>query len=192
MFGYCAGGLYNPAIQVQRRTTLLLRLGTGAILFFCLLRFINVFGDPAPWSVQQNGLLTVLSFLNVTKYPVSLLFSMLTLGVILILLGILEQRRIKLSSPWIVFGRVPLFYFVLHFFIIHTVALLLFIIKTGKTWTEVDFHFDKSFGGITPEGGFSLFWVYVFWIALIVVLYPICNLYDRYKSTHNDKWLSYL
>lgn len=192
MLGYCAGEFYSPSIQLEKRKQLLLGAGVIAILLFFVFRFVNVFGDPAPWSVQKNTLLTFLSFLNVTKYPVSLLFSLFTVGGVLILLALLELVKIKLSSPWMVFGRVPLFYFIIHFYLIHTVALILFIFKTGKTWTEVDFHFNKSFGGITPEGGFSLLWVYVFWILLVFILYPVCKAYDHYKSTHTYKWLSYL
>jgi len=192
ILGYCAGEFYHPAIQTQRRKLLLFISGVTSIVLFFVLRFMNVFGDPAPWSVQERGLYTILSFLNVTKYPVSLLFSLITLGGALVLLAILEDKTTKLSRLCMVFGRVPLFYFVLHFFVIHTVALILFILETGKSWTEIDFHFSKSFGGITPEGGFSLFWVYVFWITLVFILYPVCKEYDRYKSTHSYPWLSYL
>jgi len=192
MLGYCAGELYNSSISVQQRQRFLLGFAAFAWLLFCVLRWINVFGDPAIWSVQSTPGITFLSFLNVTKYPVSLLFSLLTLGGVLILLALLEQVKTKLSAAIMVFGRVPLFYFVLHFYVIHTVALIFFIWKTGKTWMEVDFHFDKSFGGITPEGGFSLGWVYLFWITLILLLYPVCKAYDRYKSTHSYTWLSYL
>ncbi len=191
MLGYCAGEFYKEASS-QLRVKLLLGTGVSVVTLFFVLRWINLFGDSAPWSVQSNSLFTLLSFFNVTKYPVSLLFSMITVGVLLIMLGLLEQTQPKPSSVLMVFGRVPLFYFILHFFIIHTVALIFFVITTGKAWTEIDFHFDKSFGGITPEGGFSLAWVYVFWIGLVLGLYPICKAYDRYKSSHNEKWLSYL
>lgn len=191
MLGYCAGKFYNKTSS-QLRGKWLLGTGVAVVALFFVLRWINLFGDSAPWSVQSTSLFTLLSFLNVTKYPVSLLFSMITLGVVLIMLGLLEQAPTKRSSVLMVFGRVPLFYFILHFFIIHTVALVLFIITTVKTWAEMDFHFDKSFGGITPEGGFSLAWVYVFWIVLVLILYPVCKAYDRYKSTHTYKWLSYL
>jgi len=192
MLGYCAGEFYHPSIASPKRAKSLFTAGAVTMTLFFVLRFINVYGDTAPWSVQSNGLLTLLSFLNVTKYPVSLLFSMITLGVVLIMLGLLEQAQKKFLSVLLVFGRVPLFYFILHFFIIHTVALIFFILKTGKTWSQIDFHFDKSFGGITPEGGFSLGWVYVFWMVLVFILYPACKAYDRYKTTHSYKWLSYL
>lgn len=191
MLGYCAGQLYDSAISIQKRKRLLIGIGVFALVLFCVLRGINVFGDPTPWRVQETSLFTLMSFLNVTKYPVSLLFSLITLGGALILLALLEQTKTKLPSV-LVFGRVPLFYFVLHFFVIHSVALIFFIVKTGKSWAEVDLHFDKSFGGITPEGGFSLGWVYLFWIALVLILYPVCKAYDRYKSMHSYTWLSYL
>jgi uncharacterized membrane protein len=192
ILGYCAGEFYRPDVHVRRRKFLLLSTGVMAILLFSVLRFMNVFGDPSPWRLQKNDLFTFLSFLNVTKYPVSLLFSMITLGGALILLALLEETKTKIGKLIMVFGRVPLFYFVLHFFLIHTVALIFFMIKTGKSFAEIDFHFSKSFGGITPEGGFSLFWVYVFWVVLVIILYPICKGYDRYKGTHTYRWLSYL
>jgi uncharacterized membrane protein len=192
MLGYCAGQLYDSVHSIQHRKRLLIGLGAFALVLFCALRAINVFGDPTPWGVQKTSLFTLMSFLNVTKYPVSLLFSLVTIGGALIGLAFLEQTKIKLSSALMVFGRVPLFYFVLHFFVIHSVALIFFMLKTGKSWTDVDLHFDKSFGGITPEGGFSLGWVYLFWIALVIILYPVCKAYNHYKSTHSYRWLSYL
>lgn len=192
MLGYCAGQFYSPSIETGKRKQLLLVSGVIAVLLFFLFRLVNVFGDPAPWSIQKTTVFTFLSFLNVTKYPVSLLFGLLTVGSTLIVLALLERAKTKLTEALKVFGRVPLFYFVMHFFVIHSVALLLFKFKTGKTWSEIDFHFDKSFGGITPEGGFSLLWVYVIWILLVVILYPLCKAYDRYESRHSYKWLSYL
>jgi predicted acyltransferase len=116
----------------------------------------------------------------------------MALGPVLLLLALIEKIKSDLLKPFNVFGRVPLFYFILHFYLAHAVALALFMIKTGKSFSEIDFHFAKSFGGITPEGGYTLPWVYVAWITIVLVLYPICKWYDHYKTTHKHWWLSYL
>ena len=116
----------------------------------------------------------------------------MTLGPVLIALSLLEKKPIGLLKPFAVFGRVPLFYYILHFYLIHATALLLFMKKTGRSFSELDFHFNKSFGGITPEGGYSLFWAYVGWLMIVAVLYPLCKWYNKYKSTHTNWWLSYL
>jgi uncharacterized membrane protein len=192
LLGYSAGKLYANDFDPQRRKKMLIQLGVSAIALFIVLRFINSYGDIAPWSSQKDMLFTVISFLNVTKYPVSLLFALMALGPVMIILALLEKEKGMILKAVSVFGRVPLFYFILHFYAIHASALALYMQMTGKSFSEIDLHFSKSFGGITSEGGVTLPWVYVAWILLVVLLYPICKIYDRYKSTHKDWWLSYL
>ncbi|PZR38032.1 MAG: hypothetical protein DI538_10720 [Azospira oryzae] len=192
MTGYALGELYTSPISSPQRRQKLFVYGGVALLLFILLRFINLFGDPVAWTTQDTPLFTVLSFLNVSKYPASLLFVLMTVGVTLLLLALLEEVN---PSQWKfvhVFGRVPLFYFLLHFLLAHVIALALYLIKTGKSWSELDLHFDKSLGGITSEGGYTLPWVYVAWIGVVVICYPVCRWYDQYKSTHTKWWLSYL
>jgi uncharacterized membrane protein len=191
MLGYSLGRLYQNYSSEQRRA-ILVRLGIGTIVLFIVLRFINIYGDPVPWSTQKNPLFTLMSFLNCTKYPVSLLYTLMTLGPILLLLMFLDNKKFNPANPFVVFGRVPLFYFILHFYIIHVASLLFFMQKTNRSLDEIDFHFSKGFGGITAEGGYSLAITYVAWIILVILLYPICLWYNRYKSTHDYKWLSYL
>jgi uncharacterized membrane protein len=190
--GYALGKLYTKEFSSQRRQKMLLTIGGLAILGFIVLRLINSYGDPSPWTTQKTGFYTFMSFLNTTKYPVSLQYTLMTLGPILVILGLLEKVNLSFLNPFLVFGRVPLFYYILHFYLIHTVSLILFMNKTGKSLSEIDFHFNKSFGGLTPEAGYSLFWVYVAWISVILLLYPVCKWYNRYKSTHTQWWLSYL
>jgi len=192
ILGYVLGKLYRTDFDPVQRQKVLLRIGLACVGLFIVLRLINEYGDPSEWSVQKNALFTVMSFLNVTKYPVSLLYTLMTLGPVLITLSLLEGRQIKLLKPFLVFGRVPLFYYVLHFYLIHATALALFMIKTDTSFSDLDFHFNKSFGGITAQGGYSLFWAYVGWIAVVVALYPVCKWYNRYKSTHSHWWLSYV
>jgi uncharacterized membrane protein len=192
LMGYCLGTLYTPVFTAEKRQQLLLTLGLGATALFVILRFINGYGDPAPWSTQKNWLFTVMSFLNTTKYPVSLLYTLMTLGPMLIILGLMERVNLARFKPLTVFGRVPLFYYVLHFYIIHAAALALYMHKSGKSFSEIDLHFSASFGGITPNAGYSLAWTYVGWLCVVIFLYPLCRWYNRYKNTHRHWWLSYL
>jgi uncharacterized membrane protein len=192
MLGFGLGKLYTGEFTKAQRRKILLILGASAVGLFIILRFINVYGDPAPWSVQQNSLFTFLSFINTTKYPVSLLYTLMTLGPVLIILAVMENVTLTFLKPFQVFGRVPMFYYVLHFSLIHLISLLLFMNKTGKSLSEIDFHFAKSFGGITTEGGYSLGITYLLWMAVVLFLYPLCVWYNKYKSTHKDWWLSYI
>ena len=192
ILGYSLGKIYNDSIDSKTRKRLLTRLGVITVTLFILLRFLNFYGDPSPWSVQGNFVFTVLSFFNCTKYPITLLFTLMTLGPLLLMLAWLEDKEPTLMRPFHIFGRVPQFYFIGHFFLIHISALILFMNKTGKSFSEIDLHFSKSFGGITPEGGYTLPGVYLVWITVVLVMYPLCNLFDHYKSTHRQWWLSYL
>lgn len=192
LLGYALGKLYSVNVGQQERQRTLLQLGASTIVLFILLRLLNFYGDPTPWSVQKNGMFTFLSFLNTTKYPVSLSFTLMTLGPVLLLLATWEKVNSKVLQPFLTIGRVPLFYFIGHFYLIHTSALVFFMYKTGKSFSQIDLHFAKSFGGITPEGGYSLRWVYVAWFSVVLVMYVLCKWYERYKSTHHQWWLSYL
>ncbi|MBT1702387.1 DUF1624 domain-containing protein [Chryseosolibacter indicus] len=192
LLGYAFGRWYTSSFTSERRRKLLLVTGSGAVFAFVVLRFINLYGDPAPWSEQKNVLFTFMSFINVTKYPPSLLYTLMTLGPVLILLAFMERWQSPTLKPFIVFGRVPLFYYVLHFYIIHATAIVLYMILQDKSLGEIDLHFDKGFGGITPGAGVSLGVVYVIWISIVVLLYPLCNWYNTYKSKHKNWWLSYL
>ena len=189
--GYGLGAWYTKTFDPQLRKKLLFRTGLIAILLFVVLRFINLYGDPAPWSSQKNPLFTIMSFLNCTKYPVSLLYTLMTLEPTLIALSVMEEMKTTRLKPFVIFGRVPLFYYILHFYLVHALALVLLMV-TGTRFSEIDFHFSKGFGGIPPNTGVSLPWVYVVWIGVVVFLYPVCKKYNQYKSTHKDWWLSYI
>lgn len=191
LLGYSIGTWYTNTGDVIRQK-LLFSTGFVCVIAFFVLRFINLYGDPAPWAEQPSSWYTVLSFLNTSKYPPSFLFELMTIGPLLILLSLLEKGNTKILQPLNTIGRVPLFYFILHFYLIHTVALISYMIKTGKSFSEIDLHFAKSFGGITPEGGQSLLVVYLVWVAIVVIMYPLCKGYDRIKSQHPGTFLSYL
>lgn len=192
LLGYSLGSLYGQSVDDGKRRHILFRLGVAITVTFVIVRLSNFYGDPSPWIVQKDGIFTVMSFFNTTKYPVSLLFTLMTIGPLLIVLAGFERRGPKFLAPILHFGRVPLFYFIVHFYLIHAFALLFFMQKTGKAFSEIDFHFAKSFGGITPEGGYSLPWVYVAWISVVALMYPACQWYDKYKSKHHYKWMTYL
>jgi uncharacterized membrane protein len=190
--GYGLGFLYSKNYDHIRRQKILLNTGVTAFLLFLIIRFTNLYGDPRPWAVQKDAIFTVMSFLNVTKYPVSLLYTLMTLGPVLVVMAWMENWKTTLFEPARIVGRVPLFYYILHFFLIHFTALCVFMISTGTPWSETNFHFPTTFGGIPPGVGYSLAWVYVAWICIVIALYPLCKWYHHYKSTHHQWWLGYL
>lgn len=192
LLGYCLGTWYRKDFDPGRRRRLLQRTGIAAILLFIALRTFNLYGDPAPWSAQKDAVFTFLSFINVTKYPVSLQYTLLTLGPVLILLSWLEKVSLRRLNPFLVIGRVPLFYYLLHFYVLHTAALVLYMIRSGKGLKDIDFHFNSTFGGLPPGEGYALIWAYVAWVGVVLLLYPLCKWYNTYKSTHRNWWLSYL
>ncbi len=109
-----------------KRKRILLNAGITAILLFVILRFTNLYGDPRVWSVQKNALFTLMSFVNTTKYPVSLLYTLMTLGPVLIIMAWMENWKTNLLEPARIVGRVPLFYYILHFYLIHFTVTLRF------------------------------------------------------------------
>jgi uncharacterized membrane protein len=192
MVGYYFGRIYSGHIPKVIRQRRLIILGIAALVLFVIIRFINVYGDPAPWATQKNFVFTLMSFLNTSKYPPSFLFCLMTLGPLFILLAVTENVKASSLKFFYIFGRVPLFYFILHFYLAHALALVFYLAKTGKSFSEIDLHFNKSFGGITPEGGHSLLWVYIAWIAVVLICYPVCKWFNDYKTTRKQWWLSYL
>lgn len=190
--GYGTGALYLNEFDPAQRRKILFNTGTAAIVLFIVLRAINVYGDLAPWEVQKNTLFTIMSFLNTTKYPVSLLFTLMTIGPILVLLSWLEKSSNKTLERVSVFGRVPFFYYLIHFLLMHTVALALYMMISGTPFSELNFSITQTLGGIPRGFGYSLEWTYVAWIGTILIMYPLCVWYDRYKRAHKSWWLSYL
>ena len=192
--GYSFGVLYKKGMDAAVRKNYLLTLGSAAIVLFLLLRVINRYGDMAPWSAQPSFALTVCSFLNVTKYPPSLMFALMTLGPALVVLALLEKPLNRLGKIIIPIGRVPLFFYILHLFLIHGLALVAVVIS-GRPWTDMILTgLADSKGSPWLQGyGFSLAGTYAVWIVVVLILYPLCKWYDNYKMNHKEKWwLSYL
>jgi uncharacterized membrane protein len=175
MLGYAAGSLYSSPYTYPMRRRLLINTGILFIILFFFFRYTGIYGDPNPAQDYPDALTTILSFINVSKYPVSLQFTLITIGPLMILLALFEQVNPGRLNPLMVFGKVPLFYFIVHFYLLHTSALILYMIRTGKTLDEIDFHFPATFGGITAGSGVSLPWVYVAWMLVVVTLYPLCK-----------------
>ncbi len=167
-----------------------IRAGLILITIFALLRVINVYGDGTPWTYQKTSISTFISFLNVNKYPPSLQYTLLFLGLMFLLLALFTNSHNRFSRFLSVYGKVPLFFYLVHWYLIHT-ALLLVILVSGFQLQDLVFGFN--FGRPQAFKAFSLPVVYVVWILAILVLYPLCRWYGAYKASHrNNKWLSYL
>ncbi|HWI17295.1 MAG TPA: heparan-alpha-glucosaminide N-acetyltransferase domain-containing protein [Vicinamibacterales bacterium] len=192
--GFCLGPVFSW--DADRRRRFLLRAGIAATIAFLVVRVINAYGDPSRWAWESSATLTVLSFLNTSKYPPSLLFLLMTLGPALILLSWLGDRRLSRSNPLIVFGRVPLFYFVLHFFAAHAAIVALSLARYGPAALDFMFQPVPSMGGpaksFPPDFGYDLWVAYAVWIALVVALYPLCRWFAALKERNRSWWLSYL
>ena len=187
--GYCLGPVFRLDTQTRRR--ILLRAGTAMTLAFVVIRASNLYGDPSRWSFQSSPVFTLLSFLNCTKYPPSLLFLLMTLGPVLLATAWNDRVRFSADHPLIVFGRVPLFYFILHFWAIHLITALMLWLGHGSS--ALFHNGPPSMGGkIAGPYGYPLWVVYVFWMSLVVLLYPICRWFALLKQRHRDwGWLTY-
>jgi uncharacterized membrane protein len=192
MLGYALGAAYLwPA---ARRQSFLIRLGAGLALAFVIVRGVNIYGDPAPWRHLQTPLFTVLSFLNTTKYPPSLSFLLMTLGPALVALACVERVRAAVwRQPLVVFGRVPLFYFAVHFAVIHALAVVVCGVRYGAIhWMFESPDLGRYPFSPPPEWGFPLPVVYLVWIAVVAGIYPLCRWFAEVKSRRRSAWLSYL
>ena len=190
--GYVAGTVYSW--DAERRQRWLLRSGAVVTAAFIVLRLINLYGDPSRWAYQERGgIYTFLSFLNTTKYPSSLLFLLMTIGPALIVLALTD--RIDGKAIWqriaIVYGRVPMFYYMLQFALAHALAILISL-AAGKEIGYYFMNFPASFAAAPPDAGFPLWVVYVMWIMGLAILFPLCWWYGNYKLTHRKWWLSYI
>jgi uncharacterized membrane protein len=189
--GFGLGRLYGQ--PDDRRRGALLRLSIALIVGFMVLRWVNLYGDPSPWTAQRSPLFSVLSFLNTTKYPPSLLFLLMTLGPALLILWMADARAPSLFKPAVVVGKVPLFYFALHLSLIHLLAVAVCYARYGTAhWMFESPRLDQYPITPPPGWGYSLPIVYLVWAIVVVVLYPLCRWYARVKERRDIWWLSYL
>ncbi len=177
--GYCFGSLFRlPHAQRFRWQYI---IGIGSILLFIALRLGNFYGDPSPWHSQAAWWRSILSFINVSKYPPSLLYLLITLGPAITLLPLLEKSTGSVSKIFTVYGRVPMFYYILHIYLIHGLAIIS---------SSIFFHGAT----ISPfsHPGFPLWVVYAVWLLVVSLLYLPCRWFMGIKKSHRNWWLSYL
>jgi uncharacterized membrane protein len=189
LVGFACGRYFE--IAFEKRKKIFIKLGLGALSLFLVLRFINIYGDSSQWTLQKNALFTFLSFMNVSKYPPSLIFCLVTLGIMFLLLAYAEQFNSWFKRVAIVYGKVPLFYFVVHFYLVHILTIIILFFQ-GFNWTQFEFA-TGSFGrpkGI--ESGVPLWAIYIIWLLIVIALYKPCLWFGKYKATHKYRWLKYL
>ena len=198
VFVMAAGFCFGPVLlrQAADRRRALLRTGTILTIGFLVLRAVNGYGDFSHWTTQASPVMTALSFLNTSKYPPSLLFLLMTLGPALLMLAYFDSRNPSPSNPLVVFGRVPLFYFVVHFYLAHTAIVVLSFVRYGSAAGSFMFQPVPSMGGprdaFPPDFGYPLWTAYLVWAAVVIGAYPLCRWYDGLKARRRDWWLSYL
>jgi uncharacterized membrane protein len=189
--GYVLGETYRRKQGARR--ALLFRLGIGLVIGFIALRYSNLYGDPLHWIVGKTPLITVMSFINTIKYPPSLLFLLMTLGPALLLLRAFDGGVPTLLRPAYTIGRVPLFFYVLHFYLIHLLAVAACWWRYGTIATMSQSpdlaHFPFT---APPDWDFGLPVVYCVWLFVVVALYPFCRWYANFRRNHDWWWLSYL
>lgn len=183
--GFAFGDVFRWEPESRRR--FLIRAGLVSIVAFVVLRLLNGYGNPAPWTLQRTLVLTVASFLNALKYPPSLDFLLMTLGPTFISLALLENARGPVARAISVYGRVPMFYYILHIFLIHTLAYAFALWQGG----------DGSFlsldvGSFPTWYGTGLPGVYLVWTVVVLILYLPCRWFADLKSRRRDWWLSYI
>lgn len=177
--GYSFGTLFT--IDAAKRKRILVTLGLSAIALFIVIRYFAIYGDPTIWTYQGNIHRTILSFINVTKYPPSLDYLLITLGPGMLFLAWVEGKSNKLTDIFVVYGRVPLFYYILHLYLIHLLNIVIGLVVPLP---------QGFFGPQNP--GLPLGWVYVVWLSVVSILYFPCRWFMKYKREHKQWWLSYL
>ncbi len=189
--GYGLGQMYDWS--AGRRQAWLLTLGLVLSLAFLVMRGANGYGDPSPWQPQHKAAVTLLSFLSTTKYPPSLTFLLMTLGPAMLLLRVMDGQTPSLLQPARTLGRVPLFYYVVHFFLIHTVAAGVCLVRYGSAHWMFESADLAHYPFTAPPGwGYPLPIVYAIWASIVIALYPLCAWYGAIKKRSHAWWLSYI
>jgi uncharacterized membrane protein len=193
--GYALGRVYEWPVEERRRA--LMRWGAAITLGFILIRVSDVYGDPNGWAIQKSAAMTLVSFLNTQKYPPSLLYLMMTLGPALVALSLWEKYNVSGSHAGarnpilrglIIFGRVPLFFYLLQWVVAHAAGVALNL----AAGNDLSYFFNAIPPSVPPKIGFDLWVVYVAWIVGVLLLYPLCRWYAGVKARRRDWWLSYL
>ena len=189
--GYGVGQIFSW--DADRRRSFLLRAGLLISVGFVLLRALNGYGDPSHWARKTTTTFTVLSWLNTTKYPPSLLFLLMTLGPALLLLRAVDPSTPSFLRPALIFGRVPLFYYILHFTLIHLLAVIVCYARYGSAHWMFESPDLAHYPFSPPPGwGYPLPVVYLIWILVVAALFPVCRWFAALRQRRGDVWLSYL
>ncbi|MFC1550384.1 DUF1624 domain-containing protein [Candidatus Neomarinimicrobiota bacterium] len=190
--GYVFGILYKKGFSAEKRGKYLIIIGSISVLLFIIIRTLNLYGDLNNWETQDTFIFSILSFLKTTKYPPSLLFILMTIGPSLIFLYFIENVNNKITKYLAVIGKVPLFFYVLHVFLIHLLGII-GVVLAGGIWTDMILTGNSFMTKSLISYGYDLYIVYPIWILVVVVLFPICKRYNEYKMNNRSKWwLSYL
>ena len=171
----------------ERRDAQLLVWGAMATAAFVLFRGVGIYGDPNPWRAGDSGLRTLIDFLNVTKYPPSLVFLLMTLGPAAIVAAAVDRFPDFLRQPLVVFGRVPFAFYVAHLYLIHSLAVVFGVAQgfAARQFLTFSFFFPSGYGTGLPG-------VFAVWLLVIALLYPLCKWFAAVKARRRDWWLSYL
>ncbi|MDQ3242540.1 MAG: heparan-alpha-glucosaminide N-acetyltransferase domain-containing protein [Gemmatimonadota bacterium] len=183
--GFTLGDVFRW--EASRRKRFLIQMGGAGVVLFVLLRSVNGYGDPVPWAPQRSAAMTAVSFLNTLKYPPSLLFLLMTLGPALIALALFERARGRVVDAISIIGRVPLFYYVTHLYVIHALASGLALWQGGQAA-----FLGLDTGSFPAWYGTGLPGVYLAWAIVVTILYFPCRWFARVKSTRRNSWLGYM
>lgn len=187
MLGFGLGPWFCKSENEMQRY--FLRAGVVSLSLFVVIRFLNFYGD-IPWSFQKDAVFTFLSFMNISKYPPSFLFVLCTIGVTCLILSYTSSAR-KLESLFLTYGKVPLFYFVVHLYLVHALTLVMLMLQ-GFRWSDLNFG-AFALGRPTAPSGIELWAVYFVWAVVVVSLYWPCKWYASFKAAHKNRaWLRYL
>jgi uncharacterized membrane protein len=185
LLGFGASPLFEQ--PAAARNARLLAFGLSSTAMFVVLRTIGAYGEPDPWQAQSSALGTLIDFLNVTKYPPSLIYVLMTLGPAAILCASADRVPDIVKRPLIVFGRAPFAFYVAHLYLIHALAIAFGVMQGFNPggFLTYSFFFPKGYGVGLPG-------VYVAWLLVVVMLYPLCRWVAAVKGRRRDWWLSYL
>jgi uncharacterized membrane protein len=192
-FGYGIAGTIQLKRLAEQRATIG-SIGVTLLAIFVCARFFNQ-GDPTPWTPEPRGLFTALSFVNLEKYPPSIDFCLLTLGVMFCTLALIDLLPVPITRFLVTLGRVPLFFYLAHIVLIHLLAVLLAFLRFGRAewlYQGPGIFWSETLPGHPEHYGLSLAWVVLLWALVLTILYPACSAYGRYKQSHRQAWLWYL
>ena len=183
---YGIGNLFDSQ-RDWRPTTII--YGSVMLIFFVVLRFINVYGDPAPWKSYPENLLTFLSFINLNKYPPSLDFILFTIGVSLLGLSFVQRLGGKIYNILVVYGRASFFFYITHLYLL-IIFVLLFESAKGNSYDKVIAYISGD--DLKINYGAGLIGSYIFWILTIVSLFPLVRIFGKLKKQKHKWWIYFL